>query len=383
LALILAAGRQLRNAALALVAAGSLAGCVGPNPHYDPAKAHHTPEGFTNNDRSVVQAGKYPWYEILWRNMRGDFSPLAPPAGGYEAFAKQWLVAPDRALIGQRHDAPVVTWLGHATVLVQVGGLNLIVDPQFSMHAGPTSWLGAKRHVPPPLPLADLPPIDFVLITHNHYDHLDVASVEGLVEAGKRHGRAPRFVVPLGLKRWFDEAGIEAVVELDWWDKLDAGGGVTVHFVPAQHWSKRTLFDANASLWGGFVVEAGAGGWRFLATGDTGYSADFREIHRRFGPFDLVAVPIGAYLPRDFMKPQHADPDDAVQIVLDLDATQALGVHWGTFALTQEAFDQPPKDLAAALAARGLAPDRIALFRQGESRRFGVTRVTEARRTRE
>jgi N-acyl-phosphatidylethanolamine-hydrolysing phospholipase D len=383
-ALIRMAGRPCRSAAAAIVLAGALVGCVSTNPHYDPSKAHHTPEGFANTDRSVVQAGKYPWYETVWRNLRGDFRPVAPPAGGYEAFARQWLVAPDRALIAQRHEAPLVTWLGHATVLVQVGGLNFIVDPQFSMHAGPTSWLGAKRQVPPPLPLADLPPIDFVLITHNHYDHLDAASVEGLVAAGRKQGHAPRFVVPLGLKRWFDDAGVGNVVELDWWDKLDTGAGVNVHFVPAQHWSKRTLFDANTTLWGGFVIEAGRVGWRFLDTGDTGYSADFREIRRRLGPIDFVAVPIGAYLPRDVMKPQHADPDDAVQIVLDLEAKQALGVHWGTFGLTQEPFDQPPKDLAAALAARGLAADRIALFRQGESRRAaaghaGVTAVTEKR----
>ena len=353
----------------AIGCAFALAGCVSPNAHYDPAKAHHTPDGFVNTDRSAVQAGSFPWYEILWRNLRGDFRPTRPPEGGYEAFAKEWSVKPDRALLAARHDAPVVTWLGHATVLLQVGGINVLIDPQFSMRAGPTSWLGARRHVPPPLPVEDLPPIDLVLITHNHYDHLDRPSVERLVEAGKRLGKAPRFIVPLGLKRWFDDLGVGNVGELDWWEGEKAGPA-TVHFVPAQHWSKRTAFDANSSLWGGFVIEHA--GWRFLNTGDTGYSADFLEIRRRLGPMDFVVVPVGAYLPRDFMKPQHANPDDAIRIVLDLEAKQALGVHWGTFGLTQEPFDQPPADLAAALVARSLPADRVVLFRQGESRRFAL-----------
>jgi N-acyl-phosphatidylethanolamine-hydrolysing phospholipase D len=347
---------------LALLA---LAGCTAVNPHFDPAKAHHRPDGFANSDPAVVHAGQYPWYDVLWRNLRGDFRPRAEPAGGYETFARQWSVPVDRALLMQRQDAPVLTWLGHATLLVQTAGLNILIDPQFSERAGPTAWLGARRHVPPPLAVEELPPIDLVLISHNHYDHLDRPTLERLRAAGQR----PRILVPLGLKAWFDKEGFGQVEELDWWDSRQFAA-LAIHFTPAQHWSRRTPFDTNETLWGGFVIERRSAGkpWRFIYTGDTGYSADFKEIRRRLGAMDYVAVPIGAYLPRDFMRPHHTNPDDALQIVLDLEAGQGIGVHWGTFALSQEAFDQPPQDLAAALAARGLPPERLQLFRHGERR---------------
>lgn len=356
---------RLLGGLLALLILGACSSTPG-NPHYDPNKAHHRPNGFVNSMPDAVAAGQYPWYEILWRNLRGDFRPQAEPAGGYEAFAKTWSVVLDPASLAARQTEPVLTWLGHATMLLQVEGLNILIDPQFSLNAGPTSWLGSKRYVPPPIGIDALPPIDLVLVSHNHYDHLDLPSIEGLVAAGRRHGKMSRFIVPLGLKRWFDEQGVGSVEEIDWWDRVSVGTTI-IHLVPAQHWSKRTPWDVNTSLWGGFVVERVASGWKFLYTGDTGYSDDFKEIRRRLGPVDYAAVPVGAYLPRDYMKPQHANPDDAVQIVLDLDARQAIGVHWGTFGITQEAFDQPPRDLAAALAARGLPPTRLSLLKHGES----------------
>jgi L-ascorbate metabolism protein UlaG (beta-lactamase superfamily) len=357
-----------RHAALA-ASALLLAACAAVNPYYDSTRAHHRPDGFVNSDPTLV-IGQLPWYDITWRRLRGDFRPVAPPAGGYEQFAATWSTPVDLALLQTRSETPRITWLGHAGLLLQLAGRNILIDPQLSDFAGPVRQLSAPRRVAAPLRPADLPPIDYVLISHNHYDHLDKATIQGLLAAGQQ----PRFLVPLGVKEWFDEQGIGKVEELDWWDQI-SDGSLRIHFTPAQHWSKRSLFDTNLTLWGGFAITHDDRlPWRFLYTGDTGYSADFREIRQRLGAIDLLAVPVGAYLPRDFMAPQHTNPDDAVRIMLDVEARQALGVHWGTFELTQEPFDQPPIDVAAALVRQQLAIDRLWMLRHGETRTLDFRR---------
>ena len=255
---------------------------------------------------------------------------------------------------GQSVSAPALTWIGHASLLMQAGGLNVLTDPIFSERASPVQLFGPRRVVPPGVALEALPPVDVVIISHNHYDHLCDATITRLLASGQ----TPEFLVPKGLKAWFDRRGIANVTELDWWQSVDMPHKVKLHFTPSQHWSRRTPWDTNASLWGGYCLEwsrPGAQPWRFLFPGDTGYSKDFKTIRQRIGAMDFVALPIGAYLPRDFMKPMHVNPTDAVQMLLDLDAPLAMGVHWGTFQLTDEALDQPPRDLAEARQARGLS----------------------------
>lgn len=337
--------------------------------------SHHRPRGYANSNTGIV-IGNFPWYEMVWRSLRGDFKPLVEPVGGYDAFARQWSVPVDHARIAVRQRDPVVTWLGHVTMLLQVGGLNVLLDPTLAEFAGPYGRYGAPRRVPAPLQPRELPPIDAVLISHNHFDHLCEATIQALLAAGQR----PRFFVPLGLKAWFDARHIPQVTELDWWDQIDLPlspeqpaprDKLRLHFTPSQHWSRRTPFDTNASLWGGYLVEWTQGNatpWRFLFPGDTGYSADFIRIRERIGAVDFLALPIGAYMPRDFMKNMHVNPFDAVQLMRDLQAKQAMAVHWGTFMLTQEGFDQPPRDLALALRQHGLPDEAVWLLRHGETR---------------
>lgn len=325
-----------------------------------------TRQRFTNSDARVV-IGNFPWYEMVWRSLRGDFQPKAEPQGGYEAFARAWSQPVDLARVSQRQAQPVITWLGHVSMLLQLGGLNILLDPTLAPYAGPYSRMGAPRRVPAPIEPEDLPPIDVVLISHNHYDHLCDATIGRLIASGQK----PRFFVPLGLKAWFADRSILDVTEMNWWDGATLSDDLRLHFTPAQHWSRRTPWDTNASLWGGYMLEwtrPQTLPWRFLFPGDTGYSQDFKTIRQRLGAVDFLALPIGAYLPRDFMRPQHVNPAEAVQLMQDLGAKQAMGVHWGTFLLTQEAFDQPPKDLAVALREQGLPQESVWLMRHGETR---------------
>jgi N-acyl-phosphatidylethanolamine-hydrolysing phospholipase D len=268
-------------------------------------------------------------------------------------------VAPDtRALRENGHDA-TVTWVGHATLLVQLDGVNFLTDPTWATRTGPFNGLvGVKRYTPPGIAFDELPPIDFVLISHDHYDHLDEATVRRLARAYD-----PVFVVPLGIKSWLADRGITKVVELNWWESTQVKG-VEIVCTPAQHGSGRSLVDQGRRLWSSWVVR---GSKRFYFAGDTGYYSHFKETADALGPFDLAALPIGSYTPRALARPVHISPEEALQAAIDLRATRMIGIHWGTFGLAREPYDEPPKRLAAEVARRGLDPASVWVTKPGET----------------
>lgn len=349
-----------------------LTGCAAPhNPYYDPAKPHHTPQGFRNHEpfapRGLDQLLRWKFDQL--RHGKPDAASGPTPQ-----------VAPDLAFLQANARAgaamqPSLTWIGHSTMLVQMGGLNLLVDPIFSDRAGPLNLgLGPKRLQPPGVAMDQLPRIDAVLVSHNHYDHLDAASVRAL---HAQPGGPPTFIVPLGIGPWLAAEGIPGAIELDWWQThalQGSAGAVEVVLTPAQHWSARGLTDRLQTLWGGFAVFAPE--LHLLYTGDTGYSADFRRIRERFRErqgavgFDVALIPIGAYEPRWFMREQHVNPEEAIRIHQDVGAQRSVGVHWGTFSLADEAPDHPPRELAEARRRLGVADEAFSVMAIGETRRL-------------
>lgn len=261
------------------------------------------------------------------------------------------------------------TWIGHSTVLLQIGTLNVLTDPMWSGRASPVQWAGPHRLTTPGVALDALPPIDVVLLSHNHYDHLDAASLRAIA----RHHPAARWFTPLGVARYVTRWGGRAVAELDWWDVLDADG-IRVACVPSQHASGRTPFDRMRTLWCGWTLRAGNHSIYFA--GDTAYHPEFGEIGRRHGPFDLCLLPVGAYEPRWFMRPVHVNPQEAVRAYIDIAHAHpaappptALAIHWGTFSLADEPVDEPPRRTADVWRAAGLPQDDLWILSLGETRR--------------
>lgn len=272
---------------------------------------------------------------------------------------------PESMRLAANYGETSLTWIGHVTFLFQHAGINVLTDPVFGARASPIPFAGPKRYMPPAMQVDHLPPIDIVLLSHNHYDHLDAAAVK---EIARRNDGKTRFLVPLKMADWFRRAGINNVIELDWWEEkqLAEGRDLRAWFLPAQHFSGRGVNDRNATLWGSWLLEID--GFRLWFAGDTGYGADFADIGAVFGGFDLSLIPIGAYEPQWIMKSVHVNPEDAVRIHRDVKSVRSVGMHWGTFILTDEPVDEPPHRLARALADQQVDPHAFTVMRHGETR---------------
>ncbi|MBT5387188.1 MAG: MBL fold metallo-hydrolase [Porticoccaceae bacterium] len=258
---------------------------------------------------------------------------------------------------------PTVTWVGHATLLMQMQGVNFLTDPIWSNTPSPVPMIGPSRFVAPGLKIEDLPVIDFVVISHNHYDHLDLPT---LIQLARKNSDTV-FFVPLGNGEVLRNQGINNVQELNWGDRVRYKE-LVVHCLPNQHWSKRSLTDTRKALWSSWAV-IGADK-RFYFAGDTGYFDGFKDIGNKLGPFDLAAVPIGAYEPNVMMKPTHMNPEEAIQAALDVQANTAVAIHFGTFDLSDEPLEEPPQRFKVAADATALAKDNSWVLKIGETREF-------------
>ena len=341
------------------------------------------PDGSFRNPFGLGDVTKNLWDIVCWKCK--STAPKYPSASEAAALAiKKGDIRMD-LIRDPPPDRLIATWMGHASYLIQYGGVNLLTDPVWSDRASAVQWAGPKRFLPPPVALDELPPIDVVTISHNHYDHLDYTTVQRLVELYN-----PYFVVPAGLKsKWFAKQSfcvnsLERVTELNWWEHADIATShahVRVHAVPAQHWSYRSGFDRFTTLWCGFVAEfdpcvprearaeeaAERATRRVYHSGDTAYCSCFKEIGEAFGAIDLSLLPIGAYEPRWFMQQQHASPEDSVKIHCDTRSRLSLGMHWGTFLLTDEPVDEPPKALRKEVEKAGLPQSAFWAPLQGET----------------
>jgi N-acyl-phosphatidylethanolamine-hydrolysing phospholipase D len=331
------------------------AGCAGVGGPLPGAPAHHRQHGFVNTNGAFARPG---FWTVQAFRVRRVWAALA----GSKSIPDFPRLANDGRALRDNRQTPTLTWVGHATLLVQLDGVNILTDPHFSERASPLSFAGPRRLNPPGLAFEALPPIDVVVISHDHYDHLDRPTVERLAATHK-----PLFLVPLGFKAWFAGLGIERVTELDWW-QTHRVGAVTLTLTPVQHWCARTPFDTDRRLWGGWAM-AGRERRVFFA-GDTGYYDGFGEVGERLGPFDLALVAISAYEPREIMRMTHTTPEEALRIFTDVRARTFVAMHWGTFDLADEPLDEPPRRLRAAARAMNLPDERVWVLAHGETRAF-------------
>lgn len=332
-----------------------------PNPAHSrqPATDHHAPDGGFRNPHLPPAGGSLLTF-LGMRLKRGrDWPNHARQRERVPA------VRLNPATLHKPGTAPRLTWIGHSTFLIQYRDLNILTDPVFSERVSPLRFAGPRRLVPLPVRITQLPPIDYVVISHNHYDHLDLDSVRQL-------GNRPRYLVPLGLAASLTKVGIERerALELDWWHRQDLAG-LRATATPAQHWSGRGLRDRNRSLWCGWHLRLAD--FNVWFAGDTGYNdVQFRDIGEHFTSIDLALIPIGAFEPRWFMRRQHVNPEEAARIHQEVGARLSVGMHWGTFQLSAEEIDAPREQLTRALAQQPDARPFITMA-IGESREIQLT----------
>lgn len=324
---------------------------VWKNPWYNPSLKHHTPDGFRNIDFTGHQPGDVE----RWRKERKAAGLPKPPSLGYHDFVRQWWQPAE--LNDLSEDG--VWWLGHASVLLRLGGQYLLTDPVFSRRASPLPFVGPERKTPPVISVETLPRLDALVISHNHYDHLDSATVRRLLR------RFPdlRVFVPLGLGDWFRCRGARNIIELDWWQSA-IFQGLAITAVPAQHWSMRTFWNRNRSLWCGWVFEGTT--QRFWFSGDTGYSPQLLAIPERLGEITAAALPAGAYAPRWFMSAHHMDPQSAIALWQQMGMPCAFPIHWGVFELADESLDEPVLELTQALSNVAPINDNFRILKIGQ-----------------
>ncbi len=318
----------------------TLLGACGASYH-GPVRTHFDGTEF-NNHPEVPERGFGSFYKWISNREQEEWP--------------EWVEIPEAATPPERSTKLRVQFVNHATVLVQLDGVNILTDPIWAERASPVSWAGPARHKAPGLRLEQLPPIDLVVISHNHYDHLSVETLTALQARDK-----PIVVVGLGNQPYLKDQGLKTI-EVDWWESRIVSK-LEVTFVPVQHWSSRSVFDRRQSLWGGYFIKGPSGSVYF--GGDTGYGPHFAETRKRLGSPDVALLPVGAYEPRWFMAAHHMNPDDAAAAHLVLGAKQSLGIHWGTFQLTDEGMNTPVRDLSLALRKYNIAPEDFQTVENG------------------
>lgn len=323
--------------------------CVLALPRYEgPVSDHFDGERFRNHE-PIPHAGLADL--LRWQRER-DVGPWR------EHVENEPFEPPPARVFGGRAR---VTFVNHSTLLVQMDGLNVLTDPIWSERASPVPFAGPRRVRPPGVSFEALPKIDVVLVSHNHYDHMDVETLRAIASRDR-----PRVFVGLGNLPILERAGIEGAAELDWWQEASLGEGLRLFSVPAQHFSQRGIGDRDRGLWSGYVLEGPSG--RVYFAGDTGYGRHFAEIRERLGPVRLALLPIGAYRPRWFMSPVHIDPEEAVRAARDLEAGTSVGMHFGTFILADDGEKEPLIDLEKALGEAGAQAPRFWVLGFGEGR---------------